>query len=270
MSIATPIRDTIDQTTWPFFPIVMLHRVTSETPQPNPYDLCRSQGELAQIIYTLRARGHRIVSLREAVEAHDAGRDVRKLACLTFDDGYRDFLTHAWPVLKRNDAPATVFLVAERLGDFNTWDYGTVGLEQAPLLDRDEVLQLAREGCEFGSHSSTHPMISELAVADRGPEIAGSKRALEALLEREVSLFAYPHIDQDEDAQRQVAAAGYVAAVGGEQMANSRFVLHRVELSRMDPTSMRLRLGGWRYRAQRLPAMSAARLVKNVLRPKIK
>ena len=220
MSIATPTRDAFDQRdgarTWPWFPIVMLHRVTAETPQPNPYDLCRSQGELAQIVYTLRARGHRIVSLGEAVAAHDAGRDISKLACLTFDDGYRDFLTHAWPVLKRNDVPATVFVVSERIGDYNTWDYGTGGLQPAALLSRDEILQLSHEGCEFGSHSATHPMISELAPGDRGPEIAGSKRTLEALLDKE-SLFAYPHIDQDEDAQRQVAAAGYVAAVGGEQ-----------------------------------------------------
>ena len=194
---------------------------------------------------------------------------MRRFACLTFDDGYRDFLTHAWPVLKRNAAPATVFLVADRLGGFNTWDYGVAGLDKAPLLDRDEVLQLAAEGVEFGSHSATHPRISTVPVFARAPEIEGSKKTLEALLGREVALFAYPHIDQDEDAQRQVAAAGYLAAVGGEQQAHAQFVLHRVELSRMDALSMRLRLGGWRYRAQHSPAMKLARLVKGARRPKI-
>lgn len=263
MTEALPFSESSSATPcWPWLPIVMLHRVTEVTPQPNPYNLCRSQDELDLIVRTLLHRGRRIVTLGEAVAALDRREEVSHLACLTFDDGYRDFFTHAWPVLKHHGVPATVFLVADRIGGWNTWDANTKGLDQVPLMDLDQIHQLIGDGCEFGSHSATHPHLSSLPPRQRDPEILGARRTLENLIEREVPLFAYPHNDQDEEAQRQLADADFIAAVGGEQANNTRFNLHRVHPSRMDTLSLRFRLGGWHYRAQRSPAMGVVRSLK--------
>jgi peptidoglycan/xylan/chitin deacetylase (PgdA/CDA1 family) len=55
---------------------------------------------------------------------------------LSFDDGYPDFLTEAVPILRAHGFSATVFLVAERIGQVAAWDaaYG----EPAPLLSWEE------------------------------------------------------------------------------------------------------------------------------------
>ena len=246
-----------DRQTWPWLPIIMYHRIVERRPAHNPYNLCHSQEELERTVRWLRGSGYRIVPLRDVVQARLRGEDVRRLACLTFDDGYADFARNAWPVLQHVDAPATVFLVADRVGDWNTWDYGH-DLPVAPLLNREQVRELAVQGVDFGSHSATHPLLPNVPHEDRDCEIAGSKRTLEDLLQREVALFAYPHFAQDEDTRRRVAAAGYLAAVGGEQPENTRFMLHRLDLPAVGFT-LQAQLRGWRYQAQRMPMLPPAK-----------
>ena len=58
---------------------------------------------------------------------------------ITFDDGYLDFLTYAWPLLKSYGFSATVFLVTDEVGRSNSWDrvYG----EEVPLLGWKEIRQ---------------------------------------------------------------------------------------------------------------------------------
>jgi peptidoglycan/xylan/chitin deacetylase (PgdA/CDA1 family) len=240
----------------PWFPIVMLHRIVEQAPPPHPYNLQLSQLDLARTIEILQHDGFRIVRLVDAVRACDRGEDVSKLACLTFDDGYADFYTHAFPVLQKYAAPATVFLISDLIGGDNAWDVDTDGVEHGvPLLTRAQVLELAASGVDFGSHTARHRRLTGLTPAEREIELVQSKRALEALLDREVPLFAYPHLDNDPAVQREVAGAGYLAAVGGEQGSNGRYLLHRVDLLRLDTVSLRLRLHGWRYRLQRLPGL---------------
>jgi len=75
-----------------------------------------------------------------AVERHEPlpGRAV----LLAFNDGYSDFEHHAWPLLERYGYAATVFLVAEYVGQMNRWD-AALG-EELPLLGWDAI----RPGCK--------------------------------------------------------------------------------------------------------------------------
>lgn len=58
----------------------------------------------------IRAEGYDIVSLDEAVSRLTDPRPGRFFVALTFDDGYRDNLDHAWPVLAKHNAPWTLFV----------------------------------------------------------------------------------------------------------------------------------------------------------------
>src|SRR5256886_9177903 len=58
------------------------------------------------------ARRYAVVALREFVERLRAGRSLRGVAALTFDDGYDGVFQHAWPHLSKLGVPATVFVVA--------------------------------------------------------------------------------------------------------------------------------------------------------------
>ncbi len=243
--------------TLPWFPILMLHRVVEETPQPNPYNLCMSQRDLARVVGFLRDTGYTMSTVEDAFQAWKRGEPVERLACLTFDDGYEDFYTHAMPVLERLNCPASVYIVTRRLGETNTWD--ALEMPEARLLTPSQVREVGARGVRFGVHSATHPRLSQLTPAARVQEIAGAKQDLEALVQREAEVFCYPHWDQDDDVRAEVMAAGYSAALGGEQPAHEPSLLHRVDLGRLDALSLRYRLHGWRHRLYKNPAIHNAK-----------
>jgi len=127
---------------------------------------------------------------------------------ITFDDGYRDFLTYAWSLLKRYGFSATVFLVANEIGKSNQWDrvYG----EEVPLLGWGEIRQLQSEGVEFGSHSATHQPLTGLSITDVVCEGIRSRAILERELQTPIRAFAYPYGDVDQVVQHLIGACGYV------------------------------------------------------------
>lgn len=83
-------------------------------------------------------RDHRFVSLDELGEHLEAGTPTaRPLAAVTFDDGYRDFHEHAFPLLKRKGVPAAVFVVTDLLGTSRLQRHDRVYLSLAWLLAQD-------------------------------------------------------------------------------------------------------------------------------------
>jgi peptidoglycan/xylan/chitin deacetylase (PgdA/CDA1 family) len=121
------------------------------------------------------------------------------------------------------------------------------------VLERDELRALAQRGeVEIGAHTRTHPRLSTLPAAAQRDEIAGSRRALEEMLGREVSLFAYPHgarRDYDAASVAAVEQAGFVAACsnfdGRVSRQTQRFELPRHLVHDLDRTSFAQRLGAW-------------------------
>ena len=234
-----------------WLPILTYHRVCDVRRDDDPLDLCTRPRDLERVLRYLTARRYRFVSLQEAVDAVCFDRLVSgKPVCLTFDDGYRDFYTTAYPLLQKYNATATVFVVTGCIGGTNRWDDG-YGLLPAPILRREEIRDLDARGIEFGSHTVTHPRLPELPPSEQAREIVDSKRMLEELLGHEVRFFGYPHLGGDESTQALVRQAGYLGACGGEQVQHSPFLLHRVDVGQTSWPATLFRLWGWRYLLQR-------------------
>ena len=130
---------------------------------------------------------------------------------LTFDDGYDDLPVHVEPVLARHGFHATVFLVTGRLGEFNAWD-AKHGDPPRPLLSRARVRELDGGVFRFESHSVTHPFLTGVEPARARAEVFDSKRDLEDLLGRAMTVFSYPHGLFDAAVEALVREAGYTAA----------------------------------------------------------
>lgn len=160
-----------------------------------------------------------------------------RAVALTFDDGYRGLLDHALPVLRRFGFRATFFLVSDRMGGTNAWD-ARHGDPPRALMDWREAAALADEGMEIGSHSRTHPYLTDLSEPEIDDEIRGSKAAIEDRLGRPVRFFSYPHGLHDARCRRLAAAAGYEGACstlsGGNRPGVDPFRLHRTEISYHD------------------------------------
>ncbi|MCP5157222.1 MAG: polysaccharide deacetylase family protein [Ectothiorhodospiraceae bacterium] len=98
-----------------------------------------------------------------------------------------------------------------------------------------QVRELRRCGVSIGAHTIRHPILRAMAADEARTEIAGSKRQLEALLDEEVALFAYPNgrpgDDYDPVHVEMVREAGYTAAVsttpGVVSVSSARFELPR-------------------------------------------
>lgn len=94
--------------------IFMLHHVRPARMgafQPNQH-LEITPEFLEQTVDRIRANGYEILALDEAVDLLKSGYGRKRYAVLTFDDGYRDNLTVAYPVLKALQAPFTVFIAS--------------------------------------------------------------------------------------------------------------------------------------------------------------
>ncbi len=139
-------------------------------------------------------------------------RDVH----LTFDDGYQNFLEHAWPLCVQYGFPATVFPVAGYVGRSNTWD---LSFPRTRHLAWRDLRALADAGVTIGAHTVTHPFLSRISPKAAKAEIQGSRERLEDGIGRPVTVFAYPHGDSSPGVRRLVAAAGYEAAFGLDQPA---------------------------------------------------
>ncbi|MGI8470337.1 MAG: polysaccharide deacetylase family protein [Pyrinomonadaceae bacterium] len=116
-----------------------------------------------------------------------------KTIILTFDDGFENFYTTAFPVLNEYNFTATVFLITDYCGKFNDWSGNLSTLAPRKLMGWKEIRELSENNIEFAAHSRTHPDLTKLSVAEAEREMAESKLTIEENLGAEVTDFAYPY-----------------------------------------------------------------------------
>lgn len=124
--------------------IFMMHHIRPPGAQAfDPNGLLSITPEfLAAAVRRVRERGWDIVSMDEALERLDGAGEARPFAAFTIDDGYRDNLEHAYPVMKTAGAPFTVYIAsALPSGDAELW---WVGLEQ--VIARSSVIDFEIDG----------------------------------------------------------------------------------------------------------------------------
>lgn len=161
------------------------------------------------------ARRRCVLPLSDAVGRLDSsGRLPRGLTALTFDDGFSGVYEHALPILTRHRLPATVFLVAQTLtetGQPVDW-VETVCGQDLTTLTHDQVLEMQSAGVDFQSHSWAHADLTRLTFAECVEDLRESRELLESLLDRPVTLLAYPRGRHDEHVRAAAARAGYTHA----------------------------------------------------------
>jgi peptidoglycan/xylan/chitin deacetylase (PgdA/CDA1 family) len=147
--------------------------------------------------------GAAIVSLPQLL-ATPPGTDA---IALTFDDGFVNFATEAWPILADAGVPVTVFVVSDRVGRTNAWNDGVApAIPELPLLDWDAIGRLAEEGVTIGSHTRTHPNL-RTAPERVQDEVAGAAETIRREIGQPVEGFAYPFGSYDDRAVAAVRGA---------------------------------------------------------------
>lgn len=144
----------------------------------------------------------RVVSISELMRL---GEDVDAVA-LTFDDGFENFDADAAPLLLEHGLPATLFVVADRVGATNAWGgVADSSVPTLPLLGWDALRRLAARGITLGAHTRSHPRLTELPPAARREEVAGSVARIAKETGQRPTSFAYPYGDVDDEVAAEVA-----------------------------------------------------------------
>jgi peptidoglycan/xylan/chitin deacetylase (PgdA/CDA1 family) len=174
--------------------------------------------------------------------ALEADQDMSKTVVITFDDGYRDFYTDAFEVMRQCGFTATIFLATDRIQDTS------VHIEGADYLTWQEVRELHAAGIHFGSHTVTHPDLRSLGPEQIEYELGCSKEIIEQKLGAPVASFAYPFAFPEEDKsftrflvdilRNQGFANGVSTIIGRANLANNRYILRRLPVNSWDDAAL--------------------------------
>ncbi len=201
--------------------ILMYHRVAAipaNTHHPKNFVTASRLGEQIDALLSLGYEPVRFAHWM-AYRAHRS-HIPRLPFIVTFDDGYADF-DEAWPILRPLGVPATVFLVASKIGGTNDWDR----LEpRAALLDAVRIRALEADGVEFGGHGYTHAPLTHMSPNEARTDIEHCRAGLASLLAKPPAVFAYPYSNQNGRVRQLVHEAGFRCAVRGKGRLNARWV----------------------------------------------
>jgi peptidoglycan/xylan/chitin deacetylase (PgdA/CDA1 family)/glycosyltransferase involved in cell wall biosynthesis/2-polyprenyl-3-methyl-5-hydroxy-6-metoxy-1,4-benzoquinol methylase len=229
-------------------PILMYHRVAPDGDGPPALDRWRVTPEAfdAQMAW-LRRRGFWGVGPDDLAAAMASGKPLPgRPVMITFDDGYRDFAEHAWPVLQKHDFAATVFVVPAKVGGLADWDerYGV----PSGLMNWDQLAELAEAGLYVESHGLTHRPLSRLPVREVYREMLASQAEIEAATGRAPICICYPYGAADRVVERIAEECGLKLGFGAmseiADLSDDPFRLPRIEVSGFDDlASFARRLG---------------------------
>ncbi len=213
-------------------PILMYHRIVQAPLVESRHGVWVTSETFERQLRSLHNRGYSTITLQQydhLLSEHHA-LPPRPII-LTFDDGYEDNYTIAFPLLQRFGFNAVVFVVTAGDRRTNFWDPDE---PQAPLLNRSQMSEMSDYGIEIGSHTVTHADMPSLSMQQLQHECTLSKETLQQMLGRSVNSFAYPYGKLTAQVKSVVAESGYTFGVatnsGPLAIDEDRFEIRRIQV----------------------------------------
>ncbi|GAB4116226.1 MAG: hypothetical protein Kow00103_11680 [Candidatus Caldatribacteriota bacterium] len=204
-------------------PILTYHNFSSETEESYKINLKKFDEQMNY----LATHNYSVISLSRLLAIKDKNELPPKPVIISIDDGYKSTYTLAYPLLKKYNFPATLFLYADFIEN-NQYS-----------LTWEEIKEMSNHNFEIGSHSLSHPNLLQYKKGEREEdymarikkEIFLSKEILENRLGKKVKFFAYPYGAYSSLVKELVLMAGYEGILNANNMNNS-FPINPASLNR--------------------------------------
>ena len=136
-------------------PALMYHSI-SEVPAGWPADLCVAPGVFEEHLQYLKAQGYNVVTAPQAVILLKSRQNVMNTVIITFDDGYENNYTEAFPLLKKYGFRGNFYVVGNDVGKVKNQD----GMKK--YMTFDQIKEMYDQGMEIGSHSMSHDPLTSI------------------------------------------------------------------------------------------------------------
>lgn len=169
-------------------PILMYHHIRNFPDQNDKigYNLSVTPEDFANQLDLIKSREYTAVNFRDI----DANNLPEKPIILTFDDGYDNFYSSAYPLLKERNMTAVVYVIS--------------GFNKDGYLTSEQIKELSDDGIEIGSHTTSHPNLTAITPEKALVEVIQSKNNLEKISNQPVISFCYPAGKYNEEIIKKV------------------------------------------------------------------
>jgi len=202
-------------------PVFLYHYIEYVKDDPERQKLTIPPHVLISQIETLKNAGYTFITPDDLMGDFYTKENLpEKLVVLTFDDGYMDFYTDVFPILKKENVKAIAYIVVDLLNRPNyMFTFQVKEIAQSPLV-------------EIGSHTMNHTWLKGISRESAKYEISQSRKSLQDMLNLPVNSFAYPYGAFDQQTVNLVREVGYTNAVstipGIAQTIQNKFFLYRL------------------------------------------
>ena len=216
--------------------IILMYHIVDTPKSSKEAKYCCKPSEFAKQMQYLATSEYPLLNLNDIASILAGNKELTAdSVAVTFDDGFEDFYHNALPILSRYKIPATLFMVSNRIDQYNDWMVKN-NFPKRKLLTIEQLNELVTAGIVIGSHSQSHSKLSEISdnIELLNQEVAGAKKELEKALGISINHFAYPYGLYNDDVVESVKQSGYITACSTRSGFNrwniDRFLLRRIEV----------------------------------------
>lgn len=213
-------------------PILLYHSIADQVAPPFKKWAVAPAAFASHLDY-LKSHHYRPMTVSQLVDSteNNSASLPERPVVITFDDGFADFYTGAFPALRQYDFTATLYITTGYIGQTSRW-LSREGEGERPMLTWDQIRELHANGIECGAHTHHHPQLDTLTMTAAHDEIVTSKLMLEHYLRQPVTTFAYPHGYYSPAVRRIVQETGFSSACAVKHAmsykGDDRFALARI------------------------------------------
>jgi len=209
-------------------PILLYHRIALTTPKEDPLRLAVPPKRFRAQMRYLHDRKYRTGMPERFLKSRD--RTFLKTVVITFDDGYLDTYTTAFPILQEFNFSAIIFLVSSLVGKQSVWDPNS----NVQLMNWAQAREMSEYRIWVQSHTCTHPDLTDISARNAVQELRESKIEIEDRIGKPVHYLAYPYGRYDSRVVNMTEKAGYLGAFAAGASDKRAYSIERFEITMND------------------------------------